>query len=147
MAMSISDVANKWGFWHLGQFARDSRVNAVRNLYRIFLAQNRKEGRGLRLMRDWLSPDQRERFDKSGYFDVIGCTTGTKYRIHHHAVRTPNVYELDDIGRCKMGICFALAGRLAKGDIMLAQKIALETDEQNALSAANRVPATRQETE
>lgn len=21
----ISDVANKWGFWHLGQFARDYR--------------------------------------------------------------------------------------------------------------------------
>src|SRR5262249_57806887 len=114
------------------------RTNAVRCLYRIFF-QNRKEGRGLRLMRDWLSPDQREQFDKSGYFDVIGCATGTKYRIHHHTIRPPNVYELDDIGHRKMGICFAPAGRLAKGDIILAQKIALEADEQKALSAANRV--------
>jgi AraC-like DNA-binding protein len=24
-SMSITDVANKWGFWHLGQFARDYR--------------------------------------------------------------------------------------------------------------------------
>jgi AraC family ethanolamine operon transcriptional activator len=23
--MNIADVANKWGFWHLGQFARDYR--------------------------------------------------------------------------------------------------------------------------
>jgi len=115
-----------------------SRINAVRNLYRIFFARNGKEGRGLRLMRDWLSPGQREQFDKSGYFDVIGCTTGTKYRIHRYVV-PPNVYELDNIGRRKMGICFAPSGRLAKGDIMLAQKIALETDEQNALSTANRV--------
>jgi len=22
----ISDVANKWGFWHLGQFAKDNRL-------------------------------------------------------------------------------------------------------------------------
>jgi len=24
-SMNIADVANKWGFWHLGQFARDYR--------------------------------------------------------------------------------------------------------------------------
>jgi len=23
--MKIADVANKWGFWHLGQFAKDYR--------------------------------------------------------------------------------------------------------------------------
>ena len=24
-SMNVADVANKWGFWHLGQFARDYR--------------------------------------------------------------------------------------------------------------------------
>jgi hypothetical protein len=42
-----------------------------------------------------------------------------------------------------MGLCFAPVGPLVKGDVMLAQKIALETDEQSALAAANRVALTR----
>ena len=119
-----------------------SRFNAVRKLYRKFLAQNTKEGRGLRLMRGWLSPFQREQFDKSGYFDVMGCRTGRKYRIYYKEL-SPNVYEIDDAGRRKMGLCFAPVGSLVMGDVMLAQKIALETDEQNALAAANRVPLTQ----
>ena len=113
-----------------------SRVNAVRMLYRRFLTQSTKEDRGLRLMRDWLSPRQREQFDKSGYFDVVGAS-GRKYRIH--SVVPPNVYEIDDAGRRKICLCFAPVGPLAKGDVMLAQKIALETDEQGALAAANRI--------
>jgi len=83
-----------------------SRFNAVRKLYRKFLAQNTKEGRGLRLMRGWLSPFQREQFDKSGYFDVMGCRTGRKYRIYHNDL-PPNVFEIDDDGRRRMGLCFA----------------------------------------
>jgi len=119
-----------------------SRAKAVRWLYRKFLAQNTEEGRGLRLMRDWLSPRQREQFDGTGYFDVVGCVTGRKYRIYHN-VLPPNVFEVDDAGRRKVGLCFAPVGPLVKGDVMLAQKIALETDEQSALAAANRIPLTR----
>ena len=51
-----------------------------------------------------------------------------------------NVYELDDAGRPKVGWCFLPAGRLVAADIMLAQKIALETDEHNALAVANGFP-------
>jgi len=36
--------------------------------------------------------------------------------------------------------CVSTVGPLVKGDVMLAQKIALETDEQNALAAANKIP-------
>jgi hypothetical protein len=50
----------------------------------------------------------------------------------------PNVYEINDAGRFNVAWCFMPAGRLAAGDIMLAQKIALETDERNALAVANR---------
>lgn len=97
-----------------------SRANALRKLYRKFLAQNTKEGRGLRLLRSWLSPCQREQFDKSGYLDVVGCRTGRKYRIYDRP--PPNVYEIDDAGHRKMGLCFAPVGPLVSGDMMLAQK-------------------------
>jgi hypothetical protein len=33
-------------------------------------------------------------------------------------------------------VCFAPVGALVQGDVMLAQKIALETDEQSALTVA-----------
>jgi hypothetical protein len=74
----------------------------------------------------------------SGHFDVVGCMTGRKYRIYHN-VLPPNVFEIDDAGRRKMGLCFAPVGPLVKGDVILAQKIALETDERSALAVANRV--------
>jgi len=39
-----------------------------------------------------------------------------------------------------MGWCFVPSGFLVPGDVMLAQKIALETDERGALGLANRFP-------
>ena len=112
------------------------RIYAVRQLYRKFLSENSREARGLRLMRDWLSPTQRMQFDSSGSFDVIGCDSGKRYRVYSEMV--PNVRELDDAGRPTVGFCFVPIGRLVMGDVMLAQKIALETDERGALAVANR---------
>jgi hypothetical protein len=48
-----------------------------------------------------------------------------------------NVHEIDAAGRAKIGWCFVPAGYLVAGDIMLAQKIALETNEFGALAVAN----------
>jgi hypothetical protein len=48
-----------------------------------------------------------------------------------------NVHELDADGHPVKQWCFAPEGRLAAGDIMLAQKIALETRETKALAIAN----------
>jgi len=118
-----------------------SRINALRQLYRKSLAENTSEFRGLRLMRAWLSSDQRLQFDSSGSFEVIGCYSGKRYRIYRGIV--PNVYELDDAGRPRLGLCFIPLGQLVLGDVMLAQKIALETDEQGALAVANRFPTER----
>lgn len=50
----------------------------------------------------------------------------------------PNIHEIDEAGRSKMAWCFLPTGKLVAGDIMLAQKIALETNERNALAVANR---------
>jgi hypothetical protein len=48
-----------------------------------------------------------------------------------------NIYELDGAGRPLTGWCFVPEGHLVAGDVMLAQKIALETDEKGALKMAN----------
>ena len=113
-----------------------SRFRALRRLYIRYNDENTPEARGLRILRAWLSPSQFEQFDVKGYFDVIGSATGSKYRIQYGT--SMNVYELDDTGRLKVGWCFVPQGCLVAGDVMLAQKIALETFESRALSIAKR---------
>jgi hypothetical protein len=49
-----------------------------------------------------------------------------------------NIHELDGAGRPRVGWCFVPKGYLVAGDVMLAQKIALETDERGALTVANK---------
>jgi hypothetical protein len=113
-----------------------TRIRALRRLYRLFLAGNKSDARGLRLLRRWLSPNQRAEFDHSGSFVVVGCDSGKRYRIYRGT--TSNVFEIDDAGRPKVCWCFMPLGELVSGDVMLAQKIALETNESAALAVANR---------
>jgi hypothetical protein len=94
-----------------------------------------RERRGRKLLREWLSPEQLAQYDAHNYFEVKGCHTGKRYRIRH-GIGT-NVYELDDAGQPRTGWCFVPKDHLVAGDIMLAQKIALETDERGALAVAN----------
>ena len=49
--------------------------------------------------------------------------------------------ELDQRGRCIGRLCFFPEGRLVDGDVMLAQKVALETFEFETLAVANKFPA------
>ena len=90
--------------------------------------------RSLTLLREWLSPAQREQFDTRGYFDVIGSHTGRRYRIRHGTAT--NIYELNEFDHPLTGWCFMPRDGLPVGDVMLAQKIALENDEQSALVVA-----------
>jgi hypothetical protein len=39
------------------------------------------EARALTLLKEWLSPKQRDCYERYRYFDVIGSHTGTRYRI------------------------------------------------------------------
>jgi hypothetical protein len=94
------------------------------------------EARGLRLLREWLSPAQLAQFEAHKYFDVTGSHSGKRYRIRHGT--GTNVHELDDAGRLRDGWCFVPRDCLVAGDVMLAQKIALETDEPRALAIARR---------
>jgi hypothetical protein len=123
----------------ISRLLRRMRLRGLRTLYRKHLGPTAAEGRGRRLLRDWLSTSQRDQFDSNGYFDVIGCDTGKTYRIYYD--RAMNVHELDEAGRPKMGWCFLPQGNLVAGDVMLTQKIALETSEVGALMVAERFPA------
>ena len=93
-----------------------------------------REARGIKLLREWLSPEQRAQYDRFGYFDVTGCDSGKRYRIRHGT--GTNIYDMDDAGQTRTGWCFVPDGYLVAGDVVLAQKIALETDEVGALTVA-----------
>ena len=95
-----------------------------------------REARGITLLREWLSPMQRAQFDATKFFDVVGCDTGRRYRIHYG--RVTNVHQIDEAGRPVTGWCFVPSGGLVAGDVMLVQKITLETNEKTALAVAHR---------
>jgi hypothetical protein len=110
----------------------------VRKRYQEWPTQESREARGITLLGEWLTIDQRAQFEAEKCFEVIGCDTGKRYRILHGTA--VNVHELNEDGRPLMGWCFVPRGDLVPGDVMLAQKIALETNERAALAVANHFP-------
>ena len=109
-------------------------MRATRALFIRHGAEATPEGRSLRMLREWLSQAQREQFASKGYFDVVGGNTGNQYRIYTGTLA--NVCEIDKEGHLREGLCFTTIVDLPIGDVMLAQKIALETceDEVRALA-------------
>jgi hypothetical protein len=93
------------------------------------------EERGAALLRSWLSPEQSRLWESHRHFYVVGCDTNTCYRLRHGSMM--NIDELDLRGKVVARWCFGPKGDLAIGDVMLAQKIALETMELEALARAN----------
>jgi hypothetical protein len=127
-------------FWRfLVDRAREVQARRARH-WELHVSNRDPEARGLKLLREWLSPEQRAQFDAERHFDVIGCHSGKKYRIRYGS--SANIDELDEAGRPRMGWCFIPSTYLVAGDVMLAQKIALETNERDALAVANRFPRT-----
>jgi hypothetical protein len=92
------------------------------------------EHKGVQLLLDNLSVEQRRQYDRFGYFDVLGSRTRKRYRICHGTSR--NVNELVEENRVGAGRCFLPSGNLVAGDCMLAQKIMLENCEEEALRVA-----------
>ena len=107
----------------------------AREFYDWYQRPSTTELRGRKLLREWLSSEQLAQYDAHNYFEVTGCHTGKRYRIRHGM--GTNVDELDDAGQPRAGWCFVPENYLVAGDVMLAQKIALETDERGALGVAN----------
>jgi hypothetical protein len=93
------------------------------------------EQKALMLLKERLSPCQRARFESYGHFEVIGSRTSKRYRI-----RGNRVVNIDDErGVLVVTWCFGPERSLPMGDIMLAQKIALENDEEAALAIASGI--------
>jgi hypothetical protein len=120
-----------WLDWNLVE-AR-ARRKILRALSEVFSREASSEARGLRLLKSWLTSEQRAQFEAKRYFDVIGCHTGRRYRINYGAANNVHLLDTNDpiVGRC-----FVPVGHLVAGDVMLSQKIALETNELAALAVA-----------
>jgi hypothetical protein len=128
-------------FWRTAAGWNGAAVLRIANMVRAARARRRarfddREARGMTLLREWLSPQQLWQLEAYNHFEVIGCDSGTRYRIKHGV--STNVVELDGNGRALVGWCFIPQGNLVAGDVMLAQKIALETDERRALAIAKQ---------
>jgi hypothetical protein len=98
-------------------------------------ARTKADERALTLLRSWLTPEQDRQWCAYHEFEVVGCDTGTRYRIKWRAIM--NIHQLDAVGNTVAQWCFMPQGGLAAGDVILAQKIALETMERKALAVAN----------
>ena len=96
------------------------------------------QARGVQLLKENLSPAQRDQYEEGGYIEVVGGQTGKRYRIHLGSLM--NVQLLDSKGKPVATLCFMPRGRLPYGDTMLAQKLALELFEADALKVANKIP-------
>jgi hypothetical protein len=99
-------------------------------------ASREAHARGIQLLRESLSPNQSAQYEQYGYFDVVGGETGRRYRIRSGSQM--NVHQLDKKDRPVCVLCFVPEGGLVVGDVMLAQKLALELFESGTLKAANK---------
>jgi hypothetical protein len=132
MAQSLSDPSphessrSRAGWWW--------RLLDLSELYGLRPSEAAEE-RAIALLKDHLSAEQRSQYEQHRHFDVIGGATGRRYRILHGTQM--NVHLLDSSGRWSSSLCFAPRGRLPVGDVMLAQAIALQLFEYDALNVAN----------
>ena len=94
--------------------------------------------RGRRLLLANLTAVQRKQYSLFGHFDVLGGETGHRYRIRH--ADAMNIEEYDRNGTYLSRWCFAPVGKLVLGDVLLAQKLALELFESDTRAVANRYP-------
>jgi hypothetical protein len=99
----------------------------------------RPEEKSIALLRSWLTPEQLKQWTRSREFEITGCDTGNRYRIMD--TTSLNVLQLGPSGDAVAKWCFTPKGNLVMGDVLLAQKIALETMEREALAVANRYRA------
>lgn len=87
------------------------------------------------LLKEHLTPQQQKHFDAYGCFDVVGSRSHKRYRIRIGTVFNVDEYAAD--GQYSRSWCFGPVGNLPIGDVLLAQKLALESSEEETLSVAN----------
>jgi hypothetical protein len=115
-------------WWNGSRFVREHRRSAA-------IAERAARDRGIQLLTKNLSPAKRAQYGRYGYFEVTGGDTGKRYRITR--AYQMNVQEIGLNGKRTRSLCFVPKGGLVLGDVMLAQKLALELFESRALAVAN----------
>jgi hypothetical protein len=121
-------------FYHTGPDGRLVALSDQRAYEEYERAMTAARERSFALLKDWLSPKQRADFEEHRMFCVIGERTGRRYVIT--SGYSNNVWRLDESGKPDAQLCFG-PRKVHLGDILLAQKLTLETDEEEALGVAN----------
>jgi hypothetical protein len=129
---SLLDAAVRWGMTleypdGIGGIGYARYVGNPRSPNAVYDA----EKKAFALLKDWLSPEQLDQYQRTSAFDVIGSASKKRYR-----VTSSDVFNVVDTETWQE-YCFVPVGAPARGDKMLAQKIALETDEEAALAVAH----------
>lgn len=110
----------------------------LRGTFEVTEPSNEATTRAEELLKRWLSPEQITQYDREQTFDVHGSSSGKRFRIRKKGAF--NIDELDASGIVMCTYCFLPQGGLPLGDVMLAQKISLETNEEAALKIAHTEP-------
>src|SRR4029079_7544435 len=108
---------------------------ALRRIVEAIWAPARARRRGFELLKRNLSPRQLDQFNRERLFEVYGGVTGRHYRIRRGW--SMNIDEIGTGGSVVKTWCFYPKGRLCVGDVLLAQKVALEAFELEALDVDN----------
>jgi hypothetical protein len=122
-----------------GDFGADGRPMFLGATFRdesMVRAAEAARDKSIALLKEWLTPVQRNQYDRENSFDVIGGDTGKRYRIMPLAPY--NIVELDADDHEVARWCTVPKGTQAAGDVLLAQKIGLEKRETETLRIANR---------
>jgi hypothetical protein len=153
-AFVTSGLRSRYGFSSLAEldgnpsaFLPMHMIGALRSLWRGLLRHLDAEpavlaaaarARSLQLLADNLSSTQYQQFARRSCFEVTGGVTGKRYRIG--TAQMYNFALLDERGDCEYLLCFAPTGAFPLGDVLLAQKLALELYETDVLRVANKCP-------
>lgn len=127
-ATSVNVTSNAWLFWA----GHEAKLGDVRERLE---EQRRALERAEALLQMLLDGEQQKQFTKDRTFEVIGSQSKRRYRIRHgiHG----NVRLLDEAGKEIASFCAQPHG-VPDADAVLAQKLMLETAEDDFLKVANR---------
>jgi len=121
--------------WHLFGRADQPKIPAsVLRHARPGWFGRRSHLRSLALLVEHLDTQQRSEFERCGVIHVFGSDTGRRYAIRVGS--SSNVFQYGEDGQYVRSFCFLPRGNLPIGDVLLAQKLALELFESEALGIA-----------
>jgi hypothetical protein len=137
-----------WQEWNISAEAKSAQRRASaeqREQWRLYEEQRKQENekrerewkeaqkRAEELLRSCLTPQQVEELDQKHHFHLLVGTR--KYRVNRG--RTRNIELIDEQGKVVKRLCAHPQDLVPDADTMLAQKLMLETNEQEFLKIAN----------